>query len=293
MNEMSISKTGDQAARFIEKTIRDFVRTSPLNLIPGTTDQPMFDRPLVGYASGDDALFTLYKTVIGQNHLTPREALALSVNKEPKDLRNTISLISWILPITAKTRLSNRPETIYPSLHWVYTRWHGEQFNDALHGHVVKALHEKGYLATAPALQPFFQRMHDEKGAYSNFSMRHMAFAAGHGTFSLSDGFITEKGMAMRCGAVVTDLILPVSARTATSPYSNCLAFEGLKCTACIKRCPAGAISEKGHDKIKCEAYMTSQFAGMRKELKVGITGCGLCQTKIPCEFKNPTKRIK
>jgi hypothetical protein len=30
--------------------------------------------------------------------------------------------------------------------------------------------------------------MYDEKGAYSNFSMRHMAFAAGHGTFSLPAG---------------------------------------------------------------------------------------------------------
>jgi epoxyqueuosine reductase len=290
MSGIQVFKTKEHAARFIEKTIRDFVNASPLNLIPGTADQSIFDRPLIGYAPGDDAIFTQYKTLIGPNHLTPREALALSVSKEPEDLRDTVSLISWILPITAKTRQSNRLETIYPSLHWVYTRWYGEQFNDALHNHVVKTLHEKGYLATAPALQPFFKRMYNEKGAYSNFSLRHMAFAAGHGTFSLSDGFITEKGMAMRCGAVVTDLALPVSKRTATGPYSNCLAYVGVRCTACIKRCPAAAISEKGHDKLKCEAYMANQFDGMRKKLKVGITGCGLCQTKVPCEFKNPAK---
>jgi len=290
MSAIQVFKTKEHAARFIEKTIRDFVNASPLNLIPGTADQSIFDRPLISYAPGDDAIFTQYKTLIGPNHLTPREALALSVNKEPEDLSDTVSLISWILPITAKTRQSNRLETIYPSLHWVYTRWYGEQFNDALHNHVVKTLHEKGYLATAPALQPFFKRMYNEKGAYSNFSLRHMAFAAGHGTFSLSDGFITEKGMAMRCGAVVTDLALPVSTRTATGPYSNCLAYVGLRCTACIKRCPAAAISEKGHDKVKCEAYMADQFDGMRKKLQVGITGCGLCQTKVPCEFKNPTK---
>jgi epoxyqueuosine reductase len=290
MSEAKVFKTKDHAAGFIEKTIRDFVRTSPLNLLPGATDQSMFDKPLVGYASGDDVIFTRYKTVIGQDHLTPREALALSVNKKPDDLRDTLSLISWILPITDKTRQSNHPETIYPSVPWVYTRWYGEQFNDALHNHVVETLHKKGYLATAPALQPFFNRKHNEKGAYSNFSLRHMAFAAGHGTFSLSDGFITEKGIAMRCGAVVTDLALPVTTRTATGPYSNCLAYVGLKCTACIRRCPADAISENGHDKVKCEAYMATQFAGMRKELKVGITGCGLCQTKVPCEFKNPVK---
>ena len=128
----------------------------------------------------------------------------------------------------------------------------------------MKTLHEKGYLATAPAMQSFFTRMHNEKSAYSNFSLRHMAFAAGHGTFSLSDGFITEKGIAMRCGAVVTDLALPVSKRTATGPYSNCLAYVGLNCIACIKRCPAATISEKGHDKVKCEAYLTNQLAGIQ-----------------------------
>jgi len=94
MSEIKVFKTKDHAARFIEKTIRDFVRTSPLNLIPGTIDQSMFDRPLVRYASGNDVIFTQYKTVIGQDHLTPREALALSVNKEPNDLRVTLSLIS-------------------------------------------------------------------------------------------------------------------------------------------------------------------------------------------------------
>jgi hypothetical protein len=25
----------------------------------------------------------------------------------------------------------------------------------------------------------------------------------------------------------------------------------------------------------------------------VSVAGCGLCQTKVPCEFKNPTKKLK
>ena len=65
-----------------------------MNLLPGTTDQSMFEKPLVGYAFGDDAIFTQYKTLIGLNHLTPREALALSVNKKPEDLHDTLSLIA-------------------------------------------------------------------------------------------------------------------------------------------------------------------------------------------------------
>jgi len=45
-------------------------------------------------------------------------------------------------------------------------------------------------------------------GLASNWSQRHIAYAAGLGTFSLSDGFITPKGIAMRCGSVVCDAAL-------------------------------------------------------------------------------------
>jgi epoxyqueuosine reductase len=286
-------KNPDEAVKFVESEIVSFVHNSPLNRMPGDDIRVMFDKPMVRFAAGDDPIFTQYKTVISPNHLTPREALALSLKKNPADLPATLSVISWILPITAKTRQSNRGQTIEPSLFWANTRWYGEQFNDALHNHVVKLLTEKGYLATAPALQPYLNRQYNEKGAYTNWSHRHIAYAAGHGTFSLSDGFITEKGIAHRTGSVVTDLVLPPSPRTANTPFANCLPFVGTKCRACIIRCPAGAITESGHNKIKCENYLTEQFAPMRKALKSGNTGCGLCQTKVPCEFKNPTVNMK
>jgi epoxyqueuosine reductase QueG len=146
-----------------------------------------------------------------------------------------------------------------------------------------------GYLATAPALQPFWARLEDARtGQYSNWSERHTAFVAGHGTFSLSDGFITERGIAHRCGSVVTDMVLPVSERKATNPYSNCLFYANGSCKACIARCPCGAITEKGHDKIRCAKYQRGDIAYLLKEYEVGVQGCGLCQTKVPCEDRNP-----
>jgi epoxyqueuosine reductase QueG len=145
-----------------------------------------------------------------------------------------------------------------------------------------------GYIATGPAIEPYFLRLANEKGEYSNWSERHIAYAAGHGTFSLSDGFITEYGIAHRCGSVVTSLELPVSPRIAENPYSNCLYYVDSSCKACINRCPVGAISEGGHDKLKCEKYLHVEISYLLKEYEVGVTGCGLCQTKVPCEEKNP-----
>jgi len=281
------------ASRHIEREIHAFSRTSSSNRLPGTDNLHIFDRPVVHYADGDDPIFAEYRTVIAPTHLTPREALAKALDKSTDDIPSPLSVISWVLPVTAGTRRSNRRQTGTPSRLWALTRWYGEKFNDALRQHVVEILTGMGYMAAAPMLQPYFKIERNQKGPYSNWSERHIAYAAGLGTFSLSDGFITERGIAHRCGSVVTDLVLLPSPRTAENHYSNCLYYVDVSCKSCIRRCPAGAITENGHDKVKCNAYIRNELAYLLKEYDVGTTGCGLCQTKVPCEFRNPTASKK
>lgn len=290
MQKQSPANVKDTAG-FIVNEIETFVRNSPLNRMPDNVEQVIFDEPLVHFAGGDDPVFTQYKTIIAPSHRTPREALAQAYNKKPGELPSTLSVISWILPVTQGTRKSNRNQKTHPSLLWAYTRWYGEKLNEALREYVVKTLTGKGNMAVAPGIGPFFKTERNEKGPYSNWSERHIAYAAGLGTFSLSDGFITEKGIAHRCGSVVTDLALPPSLRTANTAFSNCTYYLNDGCKACILRCPAGAITEAGHDKNQCFEYTSTQFAAMREELGFGNVGCGLCQTRVPCEFRNPVKR--
>ncbi|MFC1977589.1 hypothetical protein ACFLWS_04925 [Chloroflexota bacterium] len=284
-----------EPAQFIEQGIKELVRISPANRLAFLNDYVIFDEPLVRFADGDDPIFTEYKTIIAATHLTPREALAKACDKSPEALPARLSVVSWILPITEKTRKSNRAETRVPSRLWSHTRWYGEQFNNTLRKHVGELLTGMGYLAVSPMTQPYFKRESNEKGPYSNWSERHIAYAAGQGTFSLSDGFITERGIAHRCSSVVTDLVLPASPRTAKDHYSNCLFYVDASCKACIARCPAEAITEQGHDKIKCQAYLRS-LGYSAAALKEGYdndkstAGCGLCQTKVPCEDRIPAK---
>jgi epoxyqueuosine reductase QueG len=289
---MSISQT--EAAGFVEKEIRSFVLNSPLNRLPTPENDVIFDEPLVGIADGDDPIFTEYKDIIDPAHLTPREALTQALNKNPAELPLRLSVISWILPITDKTRKSNRRHTKTPSRLWAYTRWHGEKFNTALREYVANLLTQKGYLAVAPTTQPYYKNTFraEGKGYFSNWSERHIAYAAGLGTFGLSDGFITERGIAHRCSSVVTDMVLPSSPRTAPGPYANCLFYINGNCVVCIKRCPAGAISKKGHDKLKCLEYARSNLYYLKEKYNVGSIGCDLCQTGVPCEFQNPTKKL-
>lgn len=282
----------------IIKEARSLASDSPQNRMPTSDKDMIFDEPLVQFADGDDAIFSEYKSIIAPEHMTPREALAKAYDRNSDDLPTRLSVISWILPITEKTRVSNRSEAQAPSRLWSHTRWYGEIFNDALREHIVEYLTAKGHLATAPMKTPHFKMIRTDKGLSSNWSERHIAYAAGLGTFSLSDGFITERGIAHRCGSVVTDMELPASPRTAAGHYANCLFHANEKCGKCIERCPAGAITEQGHDKAKCGqhlrdiGYSPLKLAG-GYDLETSVAGCGLCQTGVPCEAENPTHNLR
>ncbi len=280
----------DDPEGFVERAIARFVEKSPLNRRKVDNGR-YFDPPLVGFASGGDPLFAQYKRIIGKFHLTPREIFDLTFARDEEAGR--LSVISWVIPISEDTRRSNRKGRGYPSLLWSHTRTFGEIFNVHLRDHVVSVLSDSGYRAVAPSNSPQFTpfRKGRKAGLASNWSERHVAYACGLGTFGLSDGFITPKGKAVRIGTVVTDLALSASKKPYANHYANCLHYSGGTCRACALRCPAGAITEGGHDKEKCREYQDKViFPVKNPEYGVAIAGCGLCQTKVPCESAIPVK---
>jgi len=273
--------------KFIERTIAQFVQESPANR--RKVDKGKYwETPLVGFASGEDPLFKQYKKIIGEFHFTPHDIFELTFGGVRPSKK--LSVISWVLPTSGDIRKSNRKENRYPSLLWSHARDFGEQFNVKLRNHLVSVLKKKGYKAVAPMNSPFWKRHRfPNVGIASNWSERHIAYACGLGAFGLSDGLITAKGKAMRLGSVVTDLLLKPSEKIYPHHHANCLYYFNRTCKACAARCPVGAITEKGHDKDKCFEYTYSVVGkAKREEYGVTITGCGLCQTKVPCEFEIP-----
>jgi epoxyqueuosine reductase len=271
----------------IAAEIGRFLRESPENRFPDGT--PFFDEPLVGFAAAADPLFCDYKRIIGDFHLTPDEFMAHTFGAGTR----AASVVVWVLPIVRSTRESNRRQDRWPSRPWAQTRSFGEQCNAALRRHLVGWLMGRGHRALAPQLSPAWRELADTPvGIASAWSERHAAYAAGLGTFSLNDALITARGSAHRCGSVITDLSLQPSDRPWSDHRHNCLYHRDGSCGLCIARCPAGALSPAGHDKNLCREYVYG--AAPRQvgaEYGVSQTGCGLCQTKVPCEGAAPPDR--
>ncbi len=273
-------------------SIRDFVAGSYHNRMAGTEVQ-YYDEPLVKFAATDDSLFEQYKEIIGPFHLTPREAFELEFGEGRfKDG----AVISIVLPVSETIRKSNRVKKDFASPEWALLRTFGDEvFINQLVDSTVAYLQQQNLRALSPGRSKSFKIFNTESGATSNWSERHIAYVAGQGSFSLNDGFITEKGMAIRLISIVTDAVFTPDKRTAKLHNENCLFCSKGSCGACMKRCPVGAITDEGHDKKKCYAFVYGEEARQRAVKQGGeyklSSGCGLCQTGVPCEFKTPGKR--
>jgi len=288
--------------REIYEIIVRLQQSSELNRLSQLDNGIVFEEPLVGVADGHDPLFAEYKSIIGEFHLTPEEALLYaaqeaglpSVPEEDGPVR-PVSVICWVLPFTKHIKKSNAAKEVWSSIKWGHAYDTGEAFNNLVRRSVVDFFAEQGVLAVAPVQLKEWRRIEDLPGGHtSNWSERHALYAAGLGTFSINDGFITEKGMAMRCGSVVVAASLPVTPRTAQDYRANCLFTAKGMCGKCMERCPAFAVTAAGHDKVQCRNYRNRLFGDFLHEtcgLTVRANYCGLCQTGTPCESVNPMRR--
>ena len=243
----------------------------------------LYDAPLMGIASADDPCFEEMRKpgIIGSHFVAPEEWLP-----------GAKSVISYFLPFADRVIESNRKTDILPSDEWLHGRIEGQAMVNSLGAHLVEELQKAGYDAIFPSTSGRFWSWAkpagtnhlgmDVPGHTSNWSERHIAYACGLGTFSLSMGLITEKGTAGRFGSVVTSMPLAPDRRPYTRYDEYCT-----HCGACVRNCFVNAISlDKGKDKGICEVLLDERKIQYKPRY-----GCGKCNVNVPCERRIPSRR--
>jgi epoxyqueuosine reductase QueG len=195
------------------------------------------------------------------------------------------TVISFFLPYTDRIKAANARNYDWPADEWLHGRIEGQLFVKELTVYICKLLSDVGYESLAPSLDPRIKTgkpmgsdEYTQNAFTANWSERHAAYACGLGTFGLSKGLITEKGVCGRFGSVLTALDLDKDKRRYDGVDDYCT-----RCGACISNCPADAISMEGKDDTLCSVFLDKVF-----EKHDPWYGCGKCQVGVPCEGDAP-----
>ena len=252
----------------------------------------IFEKPLVGFVRGNDPLLAEYKRIIGPHHFTPFEIMKWQADKNnvPAPVAEDLSVVTFVMPLTAKTKEDNARREDWVAERWAQTRLLGEMFSQKFVREMVTYLMNRGILAIAPDVTPMFnKKRYPVVGWASPWSHRHMAYAAGLGSFGMHDFFITEKGCAHRAASFVVNLRLNPNRERQDDIHANCLHYQGIECLKCAARCPVDAITaENAHDKEKCMKRVEASTKYCNKNYHIFIYGCGICATGTPCESRVP-----
>lgn len=252
---------------------------------PDVAGLNMFTEPLIGFADADDALFQKYKEpgIVGPWMLTPKEWLP-----------SAATVISVFMPFTERVKNTNALMDDVASHEWAYARIEGQAYLLDCLSALADRFRANGFEAVMPARDPRLLaitagRVSGPGAAYadtyapfisgstfsSNWSERHTAFVCGLGTFGMSKGLITKKGVAGRFGSIIVSERIEPDARPYTEVYEYCT-----RCGACAHNCPVKAYPAPGElkDHRLCEPHITYSKQVLRPRY-----GCGLCQVNVPC----------
>ena len=245
----------------IKKSISDFID----NYCKKNNLERIWEEPIVGFADVNSDYIKNLKNVVLESHYSPNDFLD-----------DATIIVSYFLPFKREIGKSNKCEGL-PSETWVKSYIVTNKMAQDINENIVNELKGLGYDAVNPMNTGIF----DRSILKSRWSQRHIAYAAGIGTFGINNLLISEKGSCGRYFSVITNLDVkgdePIK-------EDRCMYKKDKSCGVCVKRCEKGALTYEGFDRFKCSE------ACQESERIMGASVCGKCAVDLPCSYKNPIK---
>lgn len=290
-------KNNNELKKIIEAYIRDFAA----DYMKRCDIKTVWGEPIVGFADAYHPSVQNLKEQVSSGHVLPQDVMA-----------NAKIIIAYFVPFTREMAKTNRKtgkiaaDTGWElaSGEWACAYEETNAMFTELNEGIIKLLAEFGYKGIVPAQAAAF----DKKHLVSDWSQRHLAYAAGLGTFGINNMLITAKGCCGRFNTVVSDLDLdpdrPVN-ESGNPDDEYCLYKKNGTCGACVKNCPTGAISlvtdNDGKKHLEFNRNICYEMclknAAIYKNFgnsynneeaaeAAGSEVCGKCITASPCAFR-------
>lgn len=257
-----------------------------------------FGEPLVGFADAMRPEIQELPSIIDSEHLRPQDIMP-----------DASVIISYFVPFTRELAFSNSSaEFGTASSEWARAYEELNSLFEELNRHLVEFIPtiksgdagEKSAGAETAFRGAVIESatIFDTTKLVSNWSHRHIAYAAGLGTFGINNMLISPKGCCGRYNSVITNI--PVTAIKTGSPMKEelCMFKRNGSCHACVDNCPSGALSASGDsgefDRTLCfavcnmnaELYPKYFYTDHPDRDATGYQVCGKCVTGAACAFR-------
>lgn len=230
----------------------------------------LWGEPLVRAVSSDRKEILALKETVSPRHLSPLEILP-----------DAKGIVCFFVPFDVKVSESNIGGR-YASAEWARAYILTNELIAEISDGIERFLNARGFRAgKIPATHNF-----DAETLLSDWSHRHVAAAAGLGTFGINNMLITDRGCCGRLGSVVTNCEFEYGDEGAMA--ERCLFKRDGSCGACLKKCFTGAYADNGYDRHRCYAVCLENAA---HHADIGYADvCGKCLVGLPCSAKDPSK---
>lgn len=216
--------------------------------------------PIIKYADAKNPNMLRLKELISPSHYLPQDFLP-----------EATTVLSYFLPFQEQIGASNVSGEAASST-WANAYTATNSMAVYLNLQLKRFIEQNGFQAAIPQNTSYRDGM-----LISDWSQRHIAYFAGHGTFGINNMLISDVGSCGRYFSIITSL--PVAPGTPVT-QERCLYKKNGTCGICLARCFSGALTKDGFDRRKC--YDACQ----KNEAKYpGASVCGKCVVGLPCSF--------
>ena len=263
--------------------IKETIRSEIIDFVRMYEEKPGINTkwgiPLVGFADARHPSILALKEVISSAHQLPTEILP-----------DASAVIAYYVPFTRELAKINAEYGRLAAPEWAESYEQTNTMFGVLNQHLIGLLEGFGFKG---AVSPEAGTFNQEK-LISNWSQRHMAYAAGLGTFGINNMLITKSGCCGRYSTVVTNLLIEPDEPIAEE---LCLYKKNGSCGICVRNCPTGALTISAFNRYTCyglcqeNAAIYTDFGSSYLEEagdaanSVGSDVCGKCITASPCAF--------
>ena len=152
-----------------------------------------YGEPLVGFADAWHPYIQNLPRLISASHELPQNVLP-----------DAKTIIAYYIPFTKDLAKTNRTDGITASPEWARAYEETNALFVELNEEIIRFIQEKaGHAGITPKATTFYQ-----SSLVSDWSHRHIAYAAGLGTFGLNNMLLTRHGCCGRFSTVITNLDL-------------------------------------------------------------------------------------